>query len=170
MGVFDPKDFHDITSAKLRKAGLPVPDIRKFSSVTSVDDFIDEWEAVKSKHGGLSDVPYTELSRYLDAWSALSTSARMVEALAQADLVTAEFNEKFVKKQVYLAVDSGNRELRDAKVYENADYKKSVEDYLQANRVYEYVHALRESYERYAFVISREISRRVSNLPQELRS
>jgi hypothetical protein len=163
---FSSSEQHEKTLKSLDEVNIPfsIP----IDHQETGDSLIRDWEEVKSQFGGVAEVPYPELARFLDGWSALASSARTVEAIAQADLETATFNEKFVRKQVYLQT-SGTREIREAAVYAHEEYRKVTEKYLQANRNHAYIRALRENYERYAFVVSREISRRTNNLPRELR-
>lgn len=151
----------ETTNAKLKKAGLPIPS-RPPERAEGLDIF-SEWEALKARYGGIANIPYPELGDYLDRWTMLVSYARWVEAVADIDQTTAREIRDHVKKQLYV-LQEGNREMRDALVYTEKLYLEWEKQYLENLSVYIATQALREGYERRADAISREITRRGSDV------
>ena len=147
----------DITSSKLSKAGLIVPD-KPVDAVKGINLF-KEWDSMKAKYGGIANIPFGELGDFLDRWTALLSYTRWVEAVADVEQQTAGEIRETVKKQLF-TVQEGNRELRDAMVYVNVTYLQLEQDYNDKLALYKQIKGLREGYETRANAISREISRR----------
>jgi hypothetical protein len=149
------------TMDKIQRAGLPVPP-KPEDAVTGTDLF-QEWDNVRRRYGGIANIPYNELGEFLDRWTGMVSYARWCEAIADIDRSTAEEVRDVVKKQLY-TVQEGNREIRDASVYCEPLYLEWELKYTEALSMYTATRALREGYEQRAYAISREISRRGSDL------
>lgn len=155
-GIEDFK-VRELTMAKLKKAGLPIP-FRPVDAAEGVDLFT-EWESLKKKHGGIANIPYAELGDFLDRWTQMLSYARWVEAVADIDQATAREIRDTIKKQLY-CIQEGGRELRDAAVNTEPMYIEWEKRYIESLSVYLLSKALREGYEYRSNAISREISRR----------
>src|SRR5690606_7291568 len=94
------------TKSKLKKAGLPIPP--KPEDVVEGRDIFTEWENVKKKYGGISNIPFNELGDFLDRWAGLASYARWVEAVADIDQTTSREIRDTVKKQLY-TIQEGSR-------------------------------------------------------------
>jgi hypothetical protein len=157
----------EATMAKILTAGLIIPP-KPLESASGVDLF-SEWEAVKRRYGGLSNIPYSELGDYLDKWTGMISYARWCEAVADIDRSTAEEIRDTIKKQLF-TIQAGNRELRDASVFTEELYIEWENKYSEASAMYTAVRALREGYEGRATAVSREITRRGGDLEDTRRS
>lgn len=148
----------NLTMANITKAGLPVP-----PKPTTNGDIFAEWEAIKTQYGGMANIPFYELGDFLDQWTGMVAYARWVESVADIDRTTSEEIRDMIKKQLYVLQD-GNRELRDAQVYAEPQYVKWENKYVEAAAMFTSVRGLRESYEYRLNAISREITRRGSDM------
>lgn len=147
----------EATKAKLNKAGLPMPP-KPQDAVEGINLF-DEWESMKKKHGGISNIPFRELGNFLDRWTGMVSYARWCEALADIDMSTAREIRDTIKKQLY-TLQEGGREIRDASTHTEPLYREWEQKFTEAESMYRATRALREGYEIRAGAISREISRR----------
>jgi len=150
----------EVTMAKIRKAGLPIPP-KPDDAVNGVDLFT-EWENMKRRYGGVANIPYHELGDFLDRWTQMVSYSRWVEAVADIDQATAREIRDTIKKQLY-TLQEGTREIRDAKVYTEPLYLEWEQRYVESLSMYTSVRALREGYEHRVNAISREITRRGSD-------
>ncbi len=155
-GIEDFKT-REITMAKLKKAGLPIPS-RPADAAEGVDLFA-EWESLKKKYGGIASIPYPELGDFLDRWTQMLSYARWVEAVADIDQCTAREIRDTIKKQLY-CLQEGGRELKDAAVHMEPMYVEWEKRYVENLSTFILSEALREGYEYRSGAISREISRR----------
>lgn len=146
--------------ARLKRAGLPVPPKPK-DAVEGVNLF-SEWEELRNRYGGVSNIPYGELGDFLDRWSAMISYARWVEAVADIEQATAREIRDTIKKQLYTLQD-GSREVRDALVHMEPLYQEWEAKYTETLTSYIAIKALREGYEHRVNAISREITRRGSD-------
>lgn len=151
----------ETASARIAKAGLPVPQ-KPQDAVDGVNLFT-EWEQIKRKHGGIAKVPFEILGDFLDRWSQMLSYARYCEALADIDQATAREIRDTIKKQLY-TLQEGGRELRDAKVHAEELYIEWELKYTQCLATYINIKALREGYEQRVNAVSREITRRGSDV------
>jgi hypothetical protein len=143
--------------AHLRKAGLFVPS-KPLEAVQGIS-LDDEWENMKRRYGGISNIPYNELGDYLDRWTAMLSYARFCEAVADIDKTTSIEIRDTVKKQLYLCQE-GSRELRDAGVYTEPLYIDWENRVIENTAKYSLARMVRENYESRVSAISREITRR----------
>lgn len=155
-GIEDFK-VRELTMAKLKKAGLPIPS-RPVDASEGVDLFT-EWESLKKQYGGIANIPYPELGDFLDRWTQMLSYARWVEAVADIDQSTAREIKETIKKQLY-CIQEGGRELRDASTHTEPLYIEWEKKYIENLSIYLLTKALREGYEYRSSAISREISRR----------
>lgn len=149
----------ELTMAKLKRAGLPIPP----RPADTGRDIFTEWENLKARWGGVANIPFAELGDFLDRWSGMVAYARWVEAVADIDASTAREIRDTVKKQLYL-LQEGNRENRDAAVYAEPLFIEWQNKYIEADTMYKTVKGLREGYEYRLNSISREITRRGSDV------
>jgi hypothetical protein len=147
--------------AKLRTAGLVVP--QKPPDAVTNCDLSAEWESMKRRYGGVANIPFEELGEFLDRWTAMISYARWTEAIADIDCQTSREVRDTIKKQLY-TVQSGGREIREAMVSTEAIYIQWEQKYIQDNALYIMIKGLREGYEGRANAISREITRRMSEV------
>jgi hypothetical protein len=139
---------------KIKKAGFPIPE-----KPSQCENLFNEWNTLKLKYGGISNIPYSELGEYLDKWASVISYTRWVEA--NSDIICSNSREikDMVKKQLYTLQD-GSREMKDALVYCDELYIKWENKYLEDLSLYTMLKALREGYEQRMIAISREITRR----------
>ncbi len=151
----------ETTMNKLRKAGLFIPP--KPEEANGDINLFTEWETMRRRHGGLSNIPYGELGEFLDRWTGMVSYARWCEAVADIDKSTASEVRDTIKDQLY-TIQDGNRELRAAMVATEALYLEWEKKYLEGLSMYTAIKALREGYEGKSNAISREITRRGGDL------
>lgn len=155
------------TMAKLKKAGLPQPP--KPQDISDGVDIFGEWETLKKRHGGLSNIPHNVLGDFLDKWTGMVSYARWVEAVSDIDQATSREIRDTVKKQLY-CLQEGGREIRDARVHVEPLYTEWEQKYTENLSMYIATKALREGYEHRANAISREITRRGNDMTDNRRS
>jgi hypothetical protein len=149
------------TMAKIRQAGLPVPP--KPEDSQQGRDLFAEWDSMKRKYGGIANIPFHELGDFLDRWTGMVAYARWTEAVADIDLTSASEIRDTIKDQLYTLQDGG-RELRSASVSTEPLYREWEAKSVEASAMYKAVRGLRESYEQRLNSISREITRRGSDV------
>lgn len=154
-------------ASKLNIAGLPLPD-RPTSTKSSVNIF-EEWETVKKTYGGIGNIPFDDLGNYLDKWTELVSYVRWTEAIADIKQTSSKEIRDTVEKQLYTLQDGG-RELRAASVHTEPIYIEWENKYIEDNTYYISIKGLREAYEHRANAISREITRRASEVDNTRRS
>ncbi|WP_426455427.1 hypothetical protein ACP26L_36105 (plasmid) [Paenibacillus sp. S-38] len=142
---------------RLASAGLPTPP--KPEDSVEGRNLFTEWDNLKKRHGGVANIPFTELGDFLDRWTAMIAYARWCESVADLDRTTALEIRNTIQDQLY-PLQEGNRELRAATVATEELYRHWQEQYLEANAIYTAMKGLREGYEQRANAISREITRR----------
>lgn len=157
----------EITKAKIAKAGLPVPP-KPRDAEEGIDLFV-EWENIKRQYGSVANIPFHVLGDFLDRWTAMISYARWCEAIADIDQSTAREIRDTIKKQLY-TLQEGSREIRDAMVYTEPLYREWEKRYAENYSLYIAIKALREGYEYRANAISREITRRSSDMNDTRRS
>ncbi len=167
QGIQDMLSLKEITKNKLKKAGLFIP--ARPSAVVNGVDLYSEWEALKRRYGGIANIPHEELGEYLDRWTAMISYTRWVEAVADLEQATAREIRDTIRKQLY-TLQEGGREIRDAMVYTEPLYQEWERKYTEALALYIQVKALREGYEQRATAISREITRRGTDMLDVRRS
>ncbi len=154
-------------SAKLQTAGLPLPS--KPASTESRINIFEEWETLKKSYGGVGNIPFEDLGNYLDKWTELVSYARWTEAIADIRQTTSKEIRDTVEKQLY-TIQDGGRELRAASVQTEPIYIEWENKYIEDNTYYTSIKGLREAYEYRANAISREITRRASEVDSVRRS
>lgn len=154
-------------ATKLNLAGLPIP--HKPSSLDSKVNIFAEWEIIKKNYGGIGNIPFEELGNYLDKWTALVSYARWSEAIADIKQTASREIRDTVEKQLYTLQDGG-RELRAASVQTEPLYIEWENKFIEDNTYYTSIRGLREAYEYRANAISREITRRASEVDNTRRS
>ncbi len=154
-------------SAKLQASGLPV--IKKPTALDSKINIFDEWETLKKTYGGIGNIPFEELGNYLDKWTSLVSYARWMEAIADIKQTTSREIRDTAEKQLY-TLQEGGRELRAASVHTESIYIEWENKYLEDYTYYISIKGLREAYEFRANAISREITRRASEVDNARRS
>jgi len=155
-GIEDMQVFEK-TLAKLDKAGLIIPDKPADSALTV--SIYKEWDTMKQRYGGISNIPYNELGDFLDKWTALISYTRWVESVSDIEQQSALEIRDTIRKQLY-TLQAGGREIRDSMVSIEPTYIKMEQDYNEKVSLYKAIKGLREGYETRANAISREISRR----------
>lgn len=153
------------TMNKLKQAGLPIPKATAFGD----SDIFDEWDNLKKTYGGVSNIPFNTLGDFLDKWTGIISYARWVEAIADMDLTTSREIRDTIKKQLY-TIQDGGRELRDASVHIDPMFVEYEKKFVADSAMYTATRALREGYEYRANSISREITRRGSDVMDGRRS
>ena len=170
VGVLDKKQIeqniqnhvtYEEAMAKIKRAGLFIPK-KPLDIIKGVDLFV-EWENVKSKYGGVANIPFFDLGDFLDRWTNMIAYARWTEAIADVEQATAREIKDNIKKQIY-TLQEGNREIRDALVYCEPLYVEWQIKFNESYTRYTLIKALREGYEQRAAAISREITRRSSDV------
>ena len=154
-------------ATKLQTAGLPLPS--KPAYTESRINIFDEWETLKKTYGGIGNIPFDDLGNYLDKWTALVSYARWTEAIADIKQTSSKEIRDTVEKQLYTLQDGG-RELRAASVHTEPIYIEWENKYIEDNTYYISIKGLREAYEHRANEISREITRRASEVDNTRRS
>lgn len=167
--VSEVKEYavRESTMAKLKKAGLPLPS-KPEEKAEGVDIFT-EWESMKNQWGGIANIPFHELGRFLDEWTSMVAYARWVEAVADIDQATSREIRDTIKKQLY-TLQEGSRELRDASVHTEELYREWEQKYVESLTMLLGVRGLREGYEYRTNAISREITRRGGDLTDARRN
>ncbi|WP_145052600.1 hypothetical protein [Paenibacillus xylanexedens] len=147
--------------SSLSAAGLPQP--QKSEDSLEGRNLFTEWDAMKKRFGGVSNIPFKELGDFLDRWTGMVAYARWCEAVADMDRTTATEVMATVKDQLYTLQD-GNRELRAAMVSTEPIFLEWQDKYLESSAKYTTIRGLREGYEARLNSISREITRRGSDV------
>lgn len=160
----DEIQAREFMRAQSMKAGLPIPPKPEHS-----EELYNEWERIKNRYGGIANIPYSELGDYLDQFTGLVSYARFCEAVADIDCSTAREIRDTVKKQLY-TIQDGGRELRDALVHIEPIFMAWERKFTESQALYIATKALREGYEIRANAISREITRRGSDMGDTRRS
>jgi hypothetical protein len=152
------------TMTNIQKAGLPVP-----TRPSENGDLFAEWETVKQRYGGMANIPFSELGDFLDRWTGMVAYARWTEAVADIDQTAAVEIRDTIRDQLYTLQDGG-REIRSALVATESLYREWEGKYVEATAMYKAVRGLRESYEQRLNSISREITRRGSDVVDSRRA
>lgn len=150
----------DSTRSKVERAGLIIPE--KPLDANNKTNLFTEWTQMKSKYGGIGNIPFNELGEFLDRWTALISYTRWVEAVADIEQQSAREIRDTVKKQLYVNQD-GNREMKDALVHTDDTFISLEKDYNEKLALYVAIKGLREGYETRSNAISREITRRTQD-------
>jgi hypothetical protein len=154
----------EMTMAKIRKSGLIVPPNPNEST-----ELFDEWERVKQKYGGMANIPFSELGEFMDRWTGMVAYARWVEAVADIDKITATEVRDTIRDQFYTLQDGG-REIRSATVTTEPLYREWETKFTESAAMFISVRGLREAYEYRMNAISREITRRGSDVTDTRRA
>lgn len=157
QGIQD-KIVKEQVMTKLKRAGLYIP-----PKPDETVNLYTEWDNLKRSYGGIANIPFNELGDFLDRWSGMIAYTRWVEAIADLEQITAREIKETIRKQLY-TIQEGSRELRDASVYTESIYIEWENKFIEAYALYIAVKALREGYEQRLNAISREITRRGSDI------
>lgn len=154
-------DINKKVSDRIKRAGLGVPQ-RPLETLEGVS--IDsEWDNMKKRYGGISNMPYNEIGEFLSKWAETISYTRWCEAAADIESQTAREIKDRVENQLYTLQDGG-RELRSASVTTEPLYIKCANEYLEKSTLYTAIKGLREAYEARLNAVSRELTRRTTDI------
>lgn len=140
----------------IQKAGLSRPH-RPAMDVES------EWDEVKTKFGGISNVPYTLLGDYLDKFNSALGFAYYCQGIADYESIAMKTRLEFVKELMFLSKPvMSNKDTQYALVMNEPEVIKLTAEYTKEYGKWKIISAMVNSYERKAEAISREITRRGS--------
>ncbi|MCL8207742.1 MAG: hypothetical protein K6V97_06695 [Actinomycetia bacterium] len=125
------------------------------------DDVLASWrDIVQAKN--LSELPAHVLGDYLQHFQAAVAYALWAESVADVQFQTARAVREHIESRLLLLQESNRKDLQLAAVQSEPEYVTALEAELRAQHIVKLTRAVRQSYEGFRDVISREITRRDS--------
>lgn len=124
-------------------------------------DVESDWDEIRTKFGGISNVPYAMLGDYLDKFNSALGFAYYCLAIADTESIALKTRLDFVKDQLFLTMPTmSNKDTQYAMVLSEPEVIKMTAEYTKEYGKWKILAAIVNSYERKAEAISREITRR----------